>query len=460
MSVPPRSEGFTWGVATSAYQIEGGRGEGGKGDSIWDRFVDQGHAPLVGDVACDHYHRLEEDLDLLAALGVDAYRFSVAWTRIFPEGDGEPNAEGLGFYEEVVDGLLERGIEPWLTLYHWDLPQALQERGGWANRSTVDAFVGFASTLAGHLGDRVRRWITHNEPWVATYLGHLFGVHPPGIRDWETAVRAGHHMLLSHGDAVIALRRAVSGAKIGIALDCRPALPASDAEADRLATAHFDGFRNRWFFDPVFGKGYPQDILEAFIRLGRVDPDPSFIRPGDMEAIAAPIDFLGLNYYTATRVSAGSEEDDAPARLPGPNQESGFTEMGWAIDPAGLVSLLGRIHSEYRPASIVITENGASYSDGPDATGDVDDSRRIDYLGDHIEAMTVAMGEGVPIDGYFVWSLLDNVEWTHGFEQRFGLVWVDPDTLVRIPKASFEWYRESISPHGWARRAVYEARSR
>jgi len=227
-----------------------------------------------------------------------------------------------------------------------------------------------------------------------------------------------------------------------------------------MATAHFDGFRNRWFFDPLFGRGYPQDILEAFVRLGRVDRDLSFVHPGDLERIAAPIDFLGLNYYTTTRVGAGSEETDAPARPPGRSIEPGFTEMGWRIDPAGLRSFLGRIHTEYRPPSIVVTENGASYSDGPDETGVIDDSRRIDYLRLHIEAVTAAVGDGVPVNGYFVWSLLDNVEWTHGFDQRFGLVWVDPENLARIPKASFQWYRESISPHGWARRAVPDSPSR
>lgn len=457
--MPADHRGFTWGVATSAYQIEGGRGEDAKGDSIWDRFTDRGLAPLAGNVACDHYHRWQEDLDLLAALGVGAYRFSVAWTRMFPNGDGEPNPAGLRFYEALVDGLLERGIEPWLTLYHWDLPQSLQDRGGWPRRETVDAFVAYAVTLADHLGDRVQRWITHNEPWVASYLGYLFGVHAPGVRDWEAAVRAGHHMLLSHGLAVEALRGRSEGSQVGIALDCRPAVPASADPADVQATAYFDGFRNRWFFDPVFGRGYPEDVLAEFIQREHLDPELSFIQPGDMAAIAAPLDFVGINYYTTVRMHAGAEEKDEPERAPGPQQDPAFTEMGWLIDPAGLRSFLGRIHASYRPASIVITENGASFSDAPTEIGEVDDPRRIEYLRTHIEAAAEAAADGVPVDGYFVWTLLDNVEWTHGFDQRFGLVWVDAETQARIPKTSFGWYRDSIAERGWARETMSGFRS-
>ena len=456
----PADRGFTWGVATSAYQIEGGRGEDGKGDSIWDRFVDQGFAPPAGDTACDHYHRWRQDLDLMAALGVGAYRFSVAWTRIFPDGDGEVNPAGLRFYEGLVDGLLERGIEPWLTVYHWDLPQSLQARGGWPNRETVDAFVAYTATLADHLGDRVRRWITHNEPWVASYLGHLYGVHAPGIQDWEAAVRSAHHILLSHGLAAEAIRERVADAQVGIALDCRPAKPVSSQPADAVATRHFDGFRNRWFFDPVFGRGYPEDVASEFVRRGHIDPELSFVGPGDMSAIAAPLDFIGVNYYTTVRIRAGGEERDEPERPPGPRQDPGFTEMGWRIDPAGLRDFLGRIHAEYQPASIVITENGASYSDGPDQVGKVDDSRRIEYLRAHIEAAAGAVADGVPVDGYFVWTLLDNVEWTHGFNQRFGLVWLDAQTLERTPKASFGWYRDSTGPGGWAAEKLDGLRSR
>ena len=455
----PVDQGFTWGVATSAYQIEGGRGEDGKGDSIWDGFVDRGLAPSDGDTACDHYHRWAQDLDLLAALGVDAYRFSVAWTRIFPDGEGQVNPAGLRFYESLVDGLLERGIEPWLTLYHWDLPQSLQDRGGWPRRETVDAFVSYAATLADHLGDRVQRWITHNEPWVASYLGHLFGVHAPGLRDWEAAVRAGHHILLSHGLATEAIRERAEDAQVGIALDCRPAGPISSRPADAAATRHFDGFRNRWFLDPVFGRGYPEDVVAEFVRRGHIDSELSFVRPGDMSAIAAPLDFLGVNYYTTVRVQAGGEERDEPERPPGPHQDPGFTEMGWRIDPTGLRDFLDRIHTEYQPPSIVITENGASYSDGPDRTGKVDDNRRIEYLRTHIAAVADAAADGVPVDGYFVWTLLDNVEWTHGFDQRFGLVWVDADSKERTPKASYGWYRDSIGDGGWARETMEGLRS-
>ncbi|MGI9608857.1 MAG: family 1 glycosylhydrolase, partial [Acidimicrobiia bacterium] len=346
---------FTWGVATSAYQIEGARHEGGKGQSIWDQFSDDGRMAQSGDVACDHYHRLEEDLDLLADLGVNAYRFSVAWTRVIPDGDGHVSKDGLAFYNRLVDGLLERSIEPWLTLYHWDLPQALQERGGWAARNTTTAFARYAGIVAENLGDRVTNWITQNEPWVATYLGHLYGQFAPGLQDWGTSLEVAHNLLLSHGRAVETIHENAPGSRIGIALDCRPARPASDSREDREATKHFDGFRNRWFFDPVFGMGYPEELLRAFYIEGRIDSlEPSFVRGGDMEQIAVPIDFLGLNYYTTLPVSAGSEETDDPEAPPGPYPASGFTEMGWAIDPDGLRDYIGEIQRRYAPKSIVV----------------------------------------------------------------------------------------------------------
>lgn len=337
---------------------------------------------------------------------------------------------------------MERGIEPWLTLYHWDLPQALQEQGGWANRDTCTAFARYAAVMAEALGDVVGHWITHNEPWVASYLGHLYGIHAPGHRGWEEALSAGHHILLSHGMGAIAIREQVSDSEVGIALDCRPATPRSESEADLAATRHFDGFRNRWFFDPVFGLGYPEDTLDAFSSKGRV-PDGLF-RPGDMEVIAAPLEFLGLNYYTTVTVAAGEEEADDPERPPGADQPEGYTEMGWAVDPAGLERYLRHLHQQYEPRSMVVTENGASFSAGPDADGVIDDRRRISYLEEHIDAVSRARAEGVPVDGYFVWSLLDNVEWTLGFNQRFGLVWVDHETQRRIPKRSYHWYREKI----------------
>lgn len=433
---------FRWGVGTSAYQIEGGRHEDGKGDSIWDRFADLGRMPSSGDVACDHYHRWEEDLDLMAALGVDAYRFSVAWTRVLPDGVDKANPAGLGFYDRLVDGLLERDIEPWLTLYHWDLPQALQENGGWPDRSTVDAFERYAAIVAAALGDRVHHWITHNEPWVASFLGHQQGIFAPGIADWNQALRAAHHILLSHGNAVATIRINSPGASVGIALDCRPSYPASVEPADVRAQRHFDGFRNRWFFDPVFGKGYPADMVESYESAGRFDD--AMVLEGDLEAIAAPLDFLGINYYTSLEIAAGREETEDQGVAPGPNPPDGHTEMGWRNTPSALTEFLERVTDEWSPPSIIITENGASYSDGPDDDGTINDHRRIGYLREHIEAVDAARGAGVPVNGYFVWSLLDNLEWTSGYSQRFGLVWVDHATGRRIPKSSFDWYRRVI----------------
>lgn len=429
---------FAWGVATSAYQIEGGRHEDGKGDSIWDRFSDLGRLQDSGDVACDHYHRLEEDLELLADLGVNAYRFSVAWTRVIPDGDGAVNPAGLDFYRRLVSGLVERGIEPCLTLYHWDLPQALQDKGGWVSRATIDAFVRYASITAEALGDDVGSWITHNEPWVSTFLGHLEGVFAPGLTDWRTALTVGHNILVSHGKAVRALRDTLPNARVGIALDCRPSYPADDDAVD--SNRRFDGFRNRWFFDPVFGRGYPEDMVSIYSSLGRMDS--SLVRDGDMEEIAVPIDFLGLNYYTTLPIDvAGVEREESEGPM-GPNPPPEFTEMGWRVDPAGLKKFLERIADDYSPESIFITENGASYSDGPDDDGLIHDQRRIDYLDSHIDA---ALAADAPVDGYYVWSFLDNLEWLLGFSQRFGLVWVDQITGRRIPKDSYYWYRDRIS---------------
>jgi beta-glucosidase len=435
--------GFAWGVATSAYQIEGAWDEDGKGESIWDRFAHTGRMPASGDLACDHYHRWEEDLDLMAELGVGAYRFSIGWTRVLPDGDGAVNSAGLGFYDRLVDGLLARGITPWVTLYHWDLPQALQERGGWPARSTVDAFVRYADVTTRALGDRVAHWITHNEPWVAAMLGHRDGVFAPGVADWGAALAAGHHLLLSHGRAVPVIRANVPGGKVAIALDCRPSVPASDRPEDVAAHRHFDGFRNRWFFDPVFGKGYPDDMVRTYTDRGRLPGD--LVRPGDLEAIAAPIDALGLNYYTSIPIRAGADETEDTGVAPGPNPPEGHTEMGWPITPSALTGFLVRLRDEWAPASIVITENGASYSDGPGADGAIHDDRRIAYLDAHLEAVEAAIEQGVPVDGYFVWSLLDNLEWTSGFAQRFGLVWVDHATGRRIPKDSARWYARVVS---------------
>ncbi len=397
-------------------------------------------------VACDHYHRWREDVGLMAELGVDAYRFSIAWTRVLPDGEGDPNPAGLDFYDRLIDGLLEAGIEPLPTLYHWDLPQALQDRGGWPERRTVDAFERYTAVVAERLGDRVRHWITHNEPWVAAMLGYVEGSFAPGVRDWRAGLAAAHHLLLSHGRAVRVLRDIVPGARVGIALDCRPTRPASDDPADVDAARHFDGYRNRWFFDPVFGRGYPEDVVADHVERGRLPAGgPEFVADGDLDEIAAPIDFLGLNYYTSLETRAGADEAEDTGVPPGPNPPDGHTEMGWPITPGALTAFLERIRDEYGPVPVVITENGASFRDGPAVDTRIDDVRRIDYLDAHVRAVAAARSKGVPVDGYFVWSLLDNLEWVSGFDQRFGLVWVDHATGRRIPKDSFHWYRDLIA---------------
>jgi len=433
---------MVWGVGTSAYQIEGAWNEDGKGESIWDRFVHTRSLPETGDVACDHYHRLDDDLDLLAELGITAYRFSVAWTRVLPSGDGPANEAGLEFYERLVDGLLERGIQPWLTLYHWDLPQSLQDRGGLVNREFVGWFQTYAELLADRLGDRVKHWITVNEPWVAAFLGHEEGVFAPGLMDWPTALTAGHHLLLAHSAAMDSIRDRVSDAAVGIALDCRPATPATDSSGDIAAARHFDGYRNRWFFDPVFGKGYPQDMVDRYTALGRLPG--GLVREGDMDRISNHIDFCGVNYYTSLSVGQGGEESDHAEGSVGPPAQLGFTEMGWRIDPEAFGHFLERVAKEWNPVAIVVTENGASFSDGPGPDGTIDDTDRIEYLDSHINMVQTAKREGVAISGYFVWSFLDNLEWTSGFAQRFGLVHVDLITQVRTIKDSGHWYRTTI----------------
>jgi len=434
---------FAWGVGTSAYQIEGAWDVDGKGESIWDRFLhSSGHLPN-GDTACDHYARVEDDLDLLVELGVTAYRFSTAWTRALPDGTGSVNDAGLAFYDKLVDGLLDRGIEPWLTLYHWDLPQALQDRGGWSSRESVDWFVEYTAVMVDRFGDRVTNWITINEPWVSAFLGHLDGVFAPGQTDWPTALRAAHHQLLAHGAAVRTIRQRQPNAAVGIALDCRQATSATNSAEDVAATRHFDGFRNRWFFDPVFGKGYPEDMIEAYRQLERIPAD--MIQPGDMEKIAEPMDFLGINYYTSLAIDTQTAEVDSNEGPIGAPAAPGFTEMGWKVDPAALGTFLRRVRDDWDPPSMVITENGASYSDGVLSDGHVHDARRTEYLSSHIDQIRQVRSEGVNVDGYFVWSFLDNLEWMSGFDQRFGIVHVDHSTQRRTIKDSGYWYRDQIA---------------
>jgi beta-glucosidase len=440
---------FLWGAATSAYQIEGGVGEGGRGESIWDRFAATPGRILDGShagIACDHYHRWREDVDLLRWLGVGAYRFSVAWPRVMPEGGGAVNEPGLDFYDALVDALIGAGIRPFITLYHWDLPQAVQDRGGWGARDTADEFAAYAAAVAGRLGDRVRHWITHNEPWVVATGGHEDGVHAPGHRDPGEALRVAHHILLSHGRAVEAVRETVPGAEVGITLNLAPIWPASSGEADRDAARRQDGSLNRWYLDPLFRGRYPEDAIADRVRRGHLaGPELPFVEAGDLKTIAAPADFLGVNYYSRWMVRAG--DDGEPVVIPAVPEEE-LTDMAWEVFPQGLYDLLIRLHREYGPPPIYITENGAAYADGPDDAGRIRDTRRIAYLRDHLAAARRAILDGVPLRGYFAWSLLDNFEWTRGYEKRFGLYWVDYATQRRVPKDSAFWYRDVVAANG------------
>jgi beta-glucosidase len=433
MQFPPD---FVWGVATSAFQIEGAATEDGKGASIWDTFCRE---PGViadnsnGDRACDHYHRLPEDLDLIASLGVNAYRFSVSWPRVRPGGSGAWNAKGLDFYERLVDGLLARGVTPYLTLNHWDLPDELQARGGWANRDTVHRFVEYARGMAARLGDRVASITTHNEPWVMSVLGHESGIFAPGVKDRATAMQVSHHLLLSHGLALQALRAQGCKAQLGIVLNLAPMHPATDSAADRAKTWLEDGKLLRWYMDPLFKACYPADVIES------LGADAPFVQAGDMAAISAPMDFLGINYYTRSVVSAGEPWDPATSGR-------GMTDMGWEIYPEGLTELLLRLHRDYPVPPLYITENGGAFKDGLQQ-GVVRDEDRISYLQSHIAAVAEAARQGVPMAGYMVWSLMDNFEWASGYEKRFGIVHVDYESLVRTPKESARWYAALVRRH-------------
>ena len=427
---------FRWGVSTSSFQIEGAGHEDGKGESIWDRFCSEpGRIRDGGNglVACDHYHRYPQDLEMAKALGVNAYRFSIAWPRILPQGRGAVNEAGLAFYDRLVDGMLKRGLDPWCTLYHWDLPQALQVQGGWTSRDTVTAYLEYADIVTRRLGDRVKHWITHNEPWCSCMMGYWEGVHAPGGTSLADAMQACHHVLLSHGQAIPLIRKNVPGADIGITLSLHPITAASDSEQDQEALKRHDGLRNRWFLDPLHGRGYPADTLEL---LGDTAPR---VESGDLEAIATAADFLGVNYYFPEMVR------DDPAG--GPTHASLIerdgverTGFGWEVSPQGLVDLLTRIQRDYNPAVIQLTENGSTFEDELTPEGRVHDKERLSYLQRHLAALRQAMDAGVPVKGYFAWSLLDNFEWAEGYLRRFGLAYVDYATQRRTLKDSGLWY--------------------
>ena len=422
----------------SAYQVEGAVDTDGRGESIWDRFSATPGKVVNGDsgaVACDSYHRYREDVKLVTELGLNAFRFSIAWPRIFPKGRGRPNAAGLDFYDRLVDELLAAGVEPYVTLYHWDLPLALEERGGWPVRETAEAFAAYVDVVSDRLGDRVRNWITQCEPWVISWLGYGLGEHAPGRESEADALAAAHHVLLGHGLAAEVLRSRSAEANVGITIDLVAFHPLTDSAEDLAAVTRADGFRNRWILDPVLRGEYPEDMLEVYA--SNLPP----IREGDLETIAAPLDFLGLNYYTRSVVRADpaggppvTVEDDDVER----------TAMGWEVYPDGLYELFVRLRDEYELPPIYVTENGAAYADQRD-NGTVHDPRRISYVERHLAAIARAIDDGIPVRGYFLWSLLDNFEWAFGYSRRFGIVYVDYETLERVPKASYHWYRDVIA---------------
>ena len=439
---------FLWGAATSAYQIEGATREDGRGSSIWDQFAatpGRTYQGETGDIAIEHYHRMEQDVALMADLGLSAYRFSIAWPRILPDGTGAVNQTGVDFYDRLVDQLLAHHITPVATLYHWDLPLTLFEQGGWRNRETAYAFADYATVMARALGDRVGWWITQNEPWCPAYLGYGEGVHAPGVKgDMQAAVDVGHHLLLSHGLATQALRAVTPvDTRIGIALNLFPIF-AGDARAETLRTAErAHRFHNRWFLDPVYRGEYTPGLFED---LGATPPP---IQEGDLKIISAPTDFLGVNYYNRWIVRASAEiaanEIASGIEYVTDLPDATFTEMGWEVYPHGLGLILEELTRNYHPRTLLITENGAAFDDEWNGNGRVSDPQRVLYLSEHLRAVGDAITHGVPVAGYFVWSLFDNYEWAEGYSKRFGMVYVDFATQRRIVKDSGKWYAGFIA---------------
>ncbi|MFN8377107.1 MAG: GH1 family beta-glucosidase [Anaerolineae bacterium] len=438
--------GFVWGTATSSFQIEGAAFEDGRSPSIWDTFCRKPGAILDqsnGDVADDHYHRFEEDITLMAELGVTAYRFSIAWPRILPDGVGRINQPGLDWYKRMVDTLLKHNITPYATLYHWDLPQVLSDRGGWTQRFIADAFVEYADAVSKELGDRIKNWMTLNEPWVSAFLGYGNGVHAPGIAHWESYLRAAHHLMLAHGKAVSVLRaNGDRETKVGLVNALTWSDPATDSEADRLAASRHYSFHNRWFLDPPLKGVYPENILNL-VGWSRIP-----VEVGDMEIISTPIDFLGVNYYMRGVVENALEENALGirgVRMP----DSEYTHMDWEVWPEGLYNLLMKLTADYG-IPLYITENGAAFEDEVTSDGRVHDVRRTAYYQSHLAAAHRAITHGAPLKGYFAWSLLDNFEWGYGYARRFGLCYVDYNTQQRIMKDTAIWYAQTVDANGFA----------
>ncbi|MFF0570552.1 GH1 family beta-glucosidase [Streptomyces sp. NPDC004041] len=441
--------GFRWGVATSSYQIEGAAAEDGRTPSIWDTFcrvpgaVEGGEH---GDVACDHYHRMPEDVELIAGLGVDTYRFSLAWPRIQPGGRGPANDKGLDFYKRLIDELRGRGVTPWITLYHWDLPQELEDAGGWPARDTALRFAEYAALTYEALGDRVEHWTTLNEPWCSAMLGYAHGLHAPGRRDPGDAMAAVHHLLLGHGLAARALREAAGDnpLELGITLNLGTATPETGSAADREACRRADGLGARLYLDPLVHGRYPEDVVADLAAQNIELP----VRDGDLAAIATPLDVLGVNFYRGMQFS-GVTEDGSPVDAEGlpvvraVERDLPRTAMDWEITPAELTDLLVRLERDYGLPTVV-TENGAAFDDTVAPDGSVPDADRTAYLADHIDAVAAARARGADVRGYFAWSLLDNFEWAYGYGKRFGIVRVDYATQTRTLKDSAKWYRDTI----------------
>ncbi len=452
-------DGFVWGAATAAFQIEGASDVDGRGRSIWDELCDQPGAILDasdGSVACDHYNRWPEDLDIVADLGLGAYRFSIAWPRIVPLGDGVIEQRGLDFYSRLVDGMLERGITPYATLYHWDLPQALQDSGGWTSRDTARRFADYASVVHQHLSDRVTYWSTLNEPWCSAFLGYASGEHAPGRTEPAEAISAVHHLMLAHGLGIQAMRANSTDSQLGIVVNMYDVQPASESPADLDAARRLDGQQNRWYLDAIFRGTYPQDIVEDY----RTFTDFDFVVDGDAECIAEPIDFLGINYYSSF-MTRGLDAPKSPLSGERPTPWVGCddvefvdrglakTHMGWDVIPDGLTATLERVARDYPVPSIYVMENGAAYPDEV-TDGRVHDVDRTNYIEAHLKACSLAVSAGVPLDGYFVWSLLDNFEWAWGYERRFGVVRVDYETQERIVKDSALAYSAIVRANRWS----------
>lgn len=428
-------KGFYWGTATASFQIEGAVNEDGKGESIWDRFCETPGNILTGetgDPATDSYHRYLEDVALMKQLGTNAYRFSLAWARIFPDGVGEMNEKGMAYYERLVDALLENDITPFITLYHWDLPQALQDKGGWVNRDTVQAFVDYTEAVVSRLGDRVKHWFTHNEPYCTAFLGNLIGEHAPGIKDLKTAVQVSHHLLLSHGLAIPVIKAHCPDGQAGIVLNFAPSYPATTSEADREAAQLRHAIANTWFLDPLYGRGYPQVALDYY---GENSPK---IEPGDMEAIAVPFDVFGVNFYK--RFVAETEPEDSDYVRINYLDPKNITARDWENKSEVLFELLMWLTHEYQIKELVVSENGADYKDTVAPDGRIFDPLRQAFIKDHLTSVWHAIQMGAPVKGYFCWSLLDNFEWAFGTRSRFGLVYTDFETQQRTLKESGKWF--------------------